>query len=64
MASITNHHVEEGPVLELKSTPSKCSVNIYNCTDFNSQKEAQKVFELCENDVHDLDRDNDGVACE
>jgi hypothetical protein len=41
-----------------------CAYNIYNCSEFNTQKEAQEMFELCKKDVHDLDRDNDGVACE
>lgn len=44
-----------------------CSVNLYNCKDFTSQTQAQKVFENCggkTNDIHDLDRDNDGEVCE
>ncbi|MBT4192595.1 MAG: hypothetical protein HOE11_04760 [Candidatus Diapherotrites archaeon] len=41
-----------------------CSYNTYNCSDFKTQKEAQKVFEICSIDIHDLDRDNDGLACE
>jgi len=60
----TNNYVEESPSLEFQTPPDECSHNIYNCSDFNSQEEAQKIFEQCPNDVHDLDRDNDGVACE
>ena len=60
----TESYVEESPSLEFQSEPDECSYNIYNCSDFNSQEEAQQVFELCEIDVHDLDRDDDGVACE
>jgi len=60
----TERYVEESTSLEFQSAPDKCSYNTYNCSNFNSQKEAQKVFDLCENDVHDLDRDNDEVACE
>lgn len=43
-----------------------CSSNIYNCADFNSHSEAQEAFEYCgaSRDIHDLDRDNDGLACE
>ena len=44
-----------------------CSGNIYNCSDFSTQAEAQAVFEYCggtANDVHRLDADKDGVACE
>ena len=44
-----------------------CSYNTYNCTDFATHAEAQEVFEACGgvfNDVHGLDRDKDGLACE
>lgn len=45
-----------------------CSSNYYNCKDFGTHNEAQKAYEYClgqgSGDVHDLDRDNDGVACE
>ena len=60
----TNSYVEESPSLEFQTPQEECSHNIYNCSDFNSQEEAQKIFEQCKTDVHDLDRDNDGVACE
>jgi len=44
-----------------------CTYNAYNCSDFASQVQAQSVFEQCggvENDIHRLDGDNDGKACE
>ncbi|MGE4554919.1 MAG: excalibur calcium-binding domain-containing protein, partial [Candidatus Paceibacterota bacterium] len=44
-----------------------CSYNAYNCSDFKTQAEAQAVFEYCggvNNDVHQLDKNHDGVACE
>jgi micrococcal nuclease len=44
-----------------------CTSNYYNCDDFSSQSEAQKVFDLCggkDHDIHKLDRDKDGIACE
>jgi len=44
-----------------------CSYDAYNCSDFSTQAEAQEVFEYCggvTNDVHRLDRDKDGLACE
>jgi len=44
-----------------------CSYNAYNCPDFSTHAEAQKVYEFCggvSNDIHRLDRDKDGVACE
>lgn len=44
-----------------------CNSNTYNCTDFGTQAEAQNVYDLCggvSNDIHRLDSDSDGVACE
>jgi len=45
----------------------ECSYNAYNCTDFYTHAEAQSIYEACggvNNDVHRLDRDKDGLACE
>jgi len=44
-----------------------CSSNLYNCDDFSTQAEAQKVFEYCGGLVMTftkLDGDKDGLACE
>lgn len=45
-----------------------CSGNVYNCADFSSHSSAQACFGYCYSlrgfDVHQLDGDNDGVACE
>ena len=42
-----------------------CSSNYYNCADFSTQAEAQSVMEFCgSGDIHYLDGDSDGVACE
>ena len=45
-----------------------CSRNMCNCPDFTSQAEAQAVFAYCMaavgRDVHWLDHDDDGIACE
>jgi hypothetical protein len=45
-----------------------CTANIYNCADFSSHSEAQTTYESCVDmvgdDIHDLDRDSDGIACE
>ncbi|MBD3319319.1 hypothetical protein GF342_05415 [Candidatus Woesearchaeota archaeon] len=41
--------------------------DLYNCDDFSTQFEAQQVFESSggiANDVHRLDGDGDGIACE
>lgn len=45
-----------------------CAHDEYNCSDFETQQEAQAVFDYCMaqvgTDVHRLDGNNDGVACE
>jgi len=44
-----------------------CSYNAYNCADFSTHDEAQSVYEACggvNNDIHRLDQDKDGLACE
>ena len=45
----------------------QCRANTYDCRDFSTQFEAQAVYWACggqQNDVHRLDRDRDGWACE
>ena len=57
--------IEEEP--EEFPTEYICSTNVYNCDDFSTHAEAQEVFEYCggiSNDVHRLDGDDDGIACE
>ena len=45
-----------------------CSGNIYNCSDFSTHSQAQACYDYCKDqghgDVHRLDSDNDGSACE
>lgn len=45
-----------------------CSGDVYNCTDFTTHAQAQACFDYCVSqgvgDIHGLDRDNDGDACE
>jgi len=45
-----------------------CSGNIYNCSDFSSHAAAQACYEYCisvgAGDIHRLDGDHDGIACE
>lgn len=47
---------------------STCAYDAYNCSDFGKQKDAQACFDYCMEmvgyDVHRLDADGDGVACE
>ncbi|MEM9775727.1 MAG: excalibur calcium-binding domain-containing protein [Chloroflexota bacterium] len=45
-----------------------CSSNFYNCSDFSTQAAAQQVYDYCQaqgaGDIHRLDRDGNGIACE
>ncbi len=45
-----------------------CDRDAYNCSDFATQAQAQEVYNYCAvrgfGDVHRLDQNNDGVACE
>ncbi|MBU0708808.1 thermonuclease family protein [Patescibacteria group bacterium] len=55
------------PTSEPPTTTCDCSGNIYNCPDFPTHAAAQACFEHCggiDNDVHRLDADKDGIACE
>lgn len=62
-----------GPTPTPSPTPSTpavcdCSGNIYNCGDFATQAAAQACYDYCVSlgcgDIHRLDGDNDGQACE
>ncbi len=51
------------------ATPSEyiCTENVYNCGDFKTHAEAQNVYDACGgvgHDIHGLDGNSDGVACE
>ena len=45
-----------------------CEENVYNCSNFKTQPEAQEVYDTCtsaENrDRHGLDKDGNGLACQ
>lgn len=45
-----------------------CSYDAYNCSDFSTQAAAQACYDYCwqqvGHDVHQLDADGDGEACE
>jgi len=50
------------------NAPCSCSGNLYNCADFASHASAQACYDYCisigRGDVHRLDADSDGSACE
>lgn len=45
-----------------------CSADLYNCENFSTQSQAQSCYEYClsqgVSDIHGLDGDNNGRACE
>jgi hypothetical protein len=62
------------PPVEPPSAPSPaafactCDYDRFKCDSFETQEEAQGSFQYCidesAGDIHKLDGDNDGVACE
>ena len=48
--------------------PQGCGEDLYNCEDFQTQQDAQAVYNLCfeqgAGDIHQLDNDGDGEVCE
>ncbi len=62
------------PTLTITPTPTldpakcNCSEDLYNCGDFASRGDAQICFDRClqesGEDIHRLDNDKDGTACE
>jgi hypothetical protein len=45
-----------------------CDEDKYNCGDFDTQEQAQGMYDIClsfeKGDVHRLDNDGDGEVCE
>lgn len=56
------------PTQEVQSAVCSCSGDNLNCSDFGSHSSAQACFNYCvaqgRGDIHGLDRDNNGSACE
>lgn len=53
---------------QIPTGPCLCDSDRYNCSDFPTHAAAQACFDYCvslgKGDIHKLDRDNNGVACE
>ena len=48
-----------------QETTYDCSSDVYNCGNFTTRAEAQAVFDYCgPGDIHQLDADGNGEACE
>jgi hypothetical protein len=56
------------PALPPQSAACSCSGDTLNCDDFNPQTEAQACMDYCiaqgAGDIHHLDNNNNGIACE
>jgi hypothetical protein len=56
------------PTATPKPAVCGCSGDLYNCTDFPSHTAAQACYDYCvslgRGDIHKLDQDGDGIACE
>ena len=56
------------PVSVPSGSGCDCSGNLYNCSDFKTQAQAQECYEHCMQvtgrDVHKMDGDEDGRVCE
>lgn len=57
----------------VNGTPIICDKEAYNCPDYKgpyqnkrlkSCADVQLVWKTCKTDIHDLDRDHDGIPCE
>jgi hypothetical protein len=70
IAGASLFHLVVGPALQLPTGQGagyQCRYHAYDCTDFRTRLEAQTAFLACggrRNDVHRLDEDGDGFACE
>lgn len=55
-------------VLSDNNSSYNCAFDVYNCDDFATQAHAQAVYDYCFNkgigDIHGLDGDGNGKACE
>ena len=56
------------PTITPAAGPCLCTADLYNCSDFATQPLAQACFDYCIAqvgfDVHHLDADGNGLACE
>lgn len=56
------------PVSPTESPVCDCSGDIYNCPDFTTHAQAQACHNYCmeqgQGDIHELDADDNGLACE
>ncbi len=69
LTGCTTEQTSEQIISKLKTeTVCSCRSDRYNCDDFKTRREARNKYECCMDkvgyDVHNLDGDSDGIACE
>lgn len=60
-------HNQSPSIVVSPSPPYDCTLDRYDCDDFASRDNAQDAYDACggpEKDVHFLDQDKNGIACE
>jgi hypothetical protein len=56
--------------LKLNKEEYVCDVDFYNCNEFETRNEAQRVYDYCKRvnsenpDIHRMDSNRDGIVCE
>ena len=67
-ATSTRASVPPTPTATTQVAVCACSGDLYNCSSFSTHAQAQACFNYCwqqvGSDVHDLDGNDDGLACE
>ena len=63
-ASSSDSDDTETPDSDDTQTPDPGATESLNCSDFDTQEEAQAVLDADPSDPHGLDGDGDGIACE
>jgi hypothetical protein len=67
-ATATRQNTPTATATQQSSGPCPCHADVRNCSHFSTQSQAQACFNYCVSqgagDIHKLDGDNDGEACE
>src|SRR5919202_3929940 len=48
----------------LPASPALAQTDLYDCSDFTFQEDAQRILDQNPSDPYGLDGDNDGMACD
>ena len=68
IATGTATNIPTATATQPSAGPCPCNANTLNCSDFSTHTEAQACYDWCVSqgagDIHRLDSDSDGIACE